>query len=161
MNASPTSAEDDRSETPVQRSDRNWNELMQELRVAQTGAQILTGFLLTLAFQQRFNELDSYQRSVYLVLVALALVAAIFIVAPVSVHRILFGLGLKQELVQAADVLSRIGLAALALVLAGVALLLFDIVVGRTAGLVAGGVAAVTLAIVWLVVPLRIARGHR
>ncbi len=61
--ADPT---DGRRETTNQRMDRNWNELLQELRVAQTGVQILTGFLLTVPFQSRFTELDGYQRSVYL-----------------------------------------------------------------------------------------------
>ncbi|MBK5250221.1 MAG: sodium:proton antiporter, partial [Actinomycetales bacterium] len=65
----------ERHETPAERSDRNWDELMQELRVTQTGTQILTGFLLTLPFQQRFTDLRPDQVRVYLVLVALAVLA--------------------------------------------------------------------------------------
>ncbi len=151
----------DRHETPTERLDRNWAELLQELRVTQTGVQILTGFLLTVPFQQRFAELDGYQRAVYLVLVVLATVATAFIVAPVSLHRMLFRRGLKRELVDSADRLSRVGLAALGLVLAGGTLLIFDVVVNRVAGVVAGTVMLGTLLVVWLAVPARLVRRAR
>ena len=152
---------DGRHETPTERMDRNWNELLQELRVAQTGVQILTGFLLTVPFQQRFLDLDSYQQTVYLVLVVLAVTATGFIVAPVSLHRILFRRHLKRELVDSADRMAQAGLATLALVLAGSALLLFDVVVGRTAGWVAGAAALLGLLVVWLVLPLRLSHRAR
>ena len=148
----------DRRETRTERMDRNWNELLQELRVTQTGVQILTGFLLTVPFQQRFGDLDEFQRTVYLVLVALALVTTGLITAPVSLHRILFRKGLKPELVEWGDRLARAGLAFLALVLSGAALLLFDFVVNRTAGYLAGGGTLVFLTVLWLVVPLLEAR---
>jgi hypothetical protein len=141
--------------------DRNWNELLQELRVAQTGVQILTGFLLTVPFQQRFLDLDQYQKTCYLVLVVLAVAATGFIVAPVSLHRILFRRHLKRELVESADTLAQTGLALLALVLAGSALLLFDVVVGRSAGWVAGACVLVGLAVVWVAVPLRLSHRAR
>jgi len=152
---------DGRDETPTERMDRNWNELLQELRVAQTGVQILTGFLLTVPFQQRFLDLDDYQKGVYLVLVVLAVTATGFIVAPVSLHRILFRRHLKRELVASADTLAQTGLALLALVLAGSALLLFDVVVGRGAGWVAGAAVLVGLTVVWVVVPLRLSHRAR
>lgn len=148
----------DRHETVTERMDRNWNELLQELRVAQTGVQILTGFLLTVPFQQRFADLDAYQRGVYLVLVVLAVAATGFIVAPVSLHRILFRRGLKRELVDSADRLAQTGLAMLALVLAGSALLLFDVVVDRAAGVIAGVSVLVGLTVVWVLVPVRLSR---
>ena len=152
---------DGRDETANERMDRNWNELLQELRVAQTGVQILTGFLLTVPFQQRFGDLDAYQRGLYLVLVVLSVGATGFIVAPVSLHRILFRRGLKRELVDSADTLAQTGLAMLALVLAGATMLLFDVVVDRAAGYVAGGVVLAGLALVWVAVPLRLARRAR
>ena len=65
-------ADDARDETPQERADRNWNELLQELRVSQTGVQVLAGFLVTLPFQSRFEELDSFQRAWYVGLLALA-----------------------------------------------------------------------------------------
>jgi hypothetical protein len=84
-----------------------------------------------------------------------------FIVAPVSLHRILFRRHLKRELVDSADRLALAGLTLLALVLAGSALLLFDVVAGRAAGWVAGGAVLMGLAAVWLVVPLRLSRRAR
>ena len=66
---------DGRDETESERNDRNWTEILQELRVIQTGTQILTGFLLTLTFQQRFTALDQYQVDTYLALVTVAIVA--------------------------------------------------------------------------------------
>lgn len=142
-----------RGETPDERLDRNWNELLQELRVAQTGVQILTGFLLTLPFQSRFADLDSYQHVVYLALVATAVLATALVVAPVSVHRSLFRRQMKRAVVTLADRLTRIALVVLAVVMAGVALLVFDVVVGRTAGVVAGSAVLVGLALVWMLLP--------
>ncbi|HEV6955732.1 MAG TPA: DUF6328 family protein [Promicromonospora sp.] len=144
---------DDRGESPAQRADRNWNELLQELRVMQTGVQILTGFLLTLPFQSRFADLDSYQHVVYLALVATAVLATALVVAPVSVHRSLFRRQMKRAVVTLADRLTRIALVVLAVVMAGVALLVFDVVVGRTAGVVAGSAVLVGLALVWMLLP--------
>lgn len=149
---------DGRRESVNERMDRNWSELLQELRVTETGVQILTGFLLTVPFQQRFTNLDAYERKVYLGLVIVAVTATGLIVAPVSLHRVLFRRHLKSELVHEADLMARGGLMALAVVLAGSALLLFDIVLGRAAGLAAGAAALAFLALVWLFVPLRLAR---
>jgi hypothetical protein len=144
---------DGRSESPAQRADRNWNELLQELRVMQTGVQILTGFLLTLPFQARFADLDAYQRTVYLVLVMTAVIATALIVAPVSVHRALFRKQMKGNVVTLADRITRVALGLLSLVITGAALLVFDVVVGRTEGIVVGACVLVVLAIVWVVLP--------
>jgi O-antigen/teichoic acid export membrane protein len=144
---------DGRKETPNERADRNWNELLQELRVMQTGVQILTGFLLTLPFQPRFAELDDYQRTVYLVLVVTSVAATALIVAPVSVHRSLFRKQMKRHIVTLADRLTRIALAVLALVMTGASLLVFDVVVGRTEGIVVGSSVLVVLVVVWVVLP--------
>jgi hypothetical protein len=148
-----TVEDDGRNESPAQRADRNWNELLQELRVMQTGVQILTGFLLTLPFQSRFAELDTYQRTVYLALVVTAVIATALIVAPVSVHRSLFRKQMKHNIVTLTDRLTRIALGVLALVMTGAALLVFDIVVGRTEGIVVGACVLVVLVIVWVLLP--------
>ena len=149
---------DGRHESFEARMDRNWNELLQELRVTQTGVQILTGFLLTLPFQERFAELSPFQRATYLVIVLLAAAATALIVAPVSLHRVLFRKHLRRQLVAAADVMARGGLVLLAVVLAGTTLLIFDVVVGRAGGLLAGGSVLTLLVGCWLVWPLRLAR---
>lgn len=154
----PDDPGDDRHETVTERMDRNWTELLQELRVTQTGTQILTGFLLTVPFQQRFDLLDAAQRGVYLVLVSLAMLATAFLVAPVALHRRLFRKHLKSVLVREGDVLARAGLVALALVLIGCTFLLFDVVSGRWASTVAATGVAVTLALLWFVLPRALAR---
>jgi len=159
--ASDADPTDGRHETVEERMDRNWNELLQELRVTQTGVQILTGFLLTLPFQQRFADLSSFQRTTYLVLVLLAAVATGLIVAPVSLHRIVFRKHLRPELVASADRMARGGLVVLALVVAGTTMLIFDVVVGRAGGLVAGGAVLAFLVVYWLVVPLHLVRHAR
>lgn len=119
----------------------------------QTGVQILTGFLLTLPFQPKFADLDDYQRTVYLALVVTSVIATALIVAPVSVHRSLFRQQMKRHIVTLADRLTRVALAVLALVMTGASLLVFDVVVGRTEGLVVGASVLVVLALVWVVLP--------
>jgi hypothetical protein len=148
----------DRPETPEQRSDRNWNELLAELRVMQTGVQILTGFLLVLPFQARFGDLDGYQRDVYLSLLLVSIAATGLLVAPVALHRALFRRHLKQSVVTGGDRMTRAGLVLLAVALAGTALLVFDVVVSRAAGVVAGAGVAVVLLGLWAVVPAVVRR---
>jgi len=145
---------DGRNETEVERLDRNWNEILQELRVTQTGTQILSGFLLTLAFQQRFTDLDAFQIDVYLVLVVLAAFATALALAPVSLHRALFRQNAKARVVRTANAILKITLGAVAVILAGTVLLIFDVVVGRTAGIVAGSVALVVIGVGWLSLPV-------
>ena len=143
----------DRDETETERSDRNWTEILQELRVIQTGTQILTGFLLTLAFQSRFTELDNYQIVLYLALVAAAVVATALAVSPVSLHRALFGRRAKRRLVTLSNRLLKVTLLVVALTITGTAMLIFDVVVGRSAGILAGGLAAALAVVLWLIMP--------
>lgn len=144
---------DGRDESRNERLDRNWNEILQELRVTQTGTQILTGFLLTLAFQPRFAELDAFQVDVYLVLVVLAALSTGLGLSPVSLHRALFRRRAKAKLVRIADWMLRATLAGVALVLSGTTLLIFDVVLGRSAGLIAGSVALLITIALWIVLP--------
>jgi hypothetical protein len=145
----------ERDETPTERADRNWNELLQELRVTQTGLQILTGFLLTVPFQQRFPELDPTLRFVFLLALGLAVVSTVIVVAPVASHRILFRRSAKPELVSAADRLTKAGLATLALTIVAVVVLVFGFVAGTTAAIVGGLVALGFFVVQWVVVPAR------
>ncbi|KRD37006.1 sodium:proton antiporter [Oerskovia sp. Root918] len=151
-------AADSRHESAEERADRNWAELLQELRVTQMGVQILTGFLLTLPFQQRFGELDDTQRTIYLCLVVLSVLATGLLVAPVSLHRLLFRKHLKARLVTSADRLARVGLVVLALVVAGTVLLIFDVVVGPAAAVIAAVGALVLFALLWVALPLELMR---
>jgi membrane-bound ClpP family serine protease len=137
QDADPT---DGRDETLNERMDRNWNEILQELRVTQTGTQIFTGFLLTIAFQSRFTELTTFQVRVYLVLVISAVLTTAFGLAPVSLHRSLFRKGAKMIIVETAHIFMRITLVGVAVMLIGTVLLIFDLVVGRSAALLFAGV---------------------
>jgi Family of unknown function (DUF6328) len=106
------------------------NELLQELRVAQTGVQILFAFLLTLAFQPRFAEITEAQRWTYVVTLLLSVVTAGLLVAPAAVHRATFQRGLKMETVLLGHRLFTAGLAMLAITVAGGVLLVLDVTVG-------------------------------
>lgn len=150
-----------RTETPYQQLDRNWAELLQELRVVQTGVQLLTGFLLSLPFQQRFAELTQSQVVIYLVVVALSLTATGLVLAPVSIHRIVFRLHERRELVHEANLLARAGLGVLGLALSGVALLIFDVTEGAAVGYSVGAVTLLLLTLLWVVFPLRLRRRAR
>lgn len=145
--------DDGRNETPNMRADRNWNEILQELRVAQTGTQILGGFLLAVAFQSRFTELDDYQLGLYLVLVALACVATALGLAPVSLHRMYFGRGEKERIVRIGSRLLVADLVAVAALASGVTSLIFDLTVSRMAGLIALASACVLVVLLWTVMP--------
>jgi len=141
-------------ETEADRLERNWSELLQELRVTQTGTQILTGFLLTLAFQPRFADLDQFQIDVYLVLVILAALTTALALAPVSLHRYLFREGAKAQIVRITNVILKATLVGVALVLTGTVMLIFDVVVGITAGFIAAGAILVVILAIWILLPV-------
>jgi hypothetical protein len=143
-----------RGETEIERLDRNWNSLLQELRVVQTGVQLLTGFLLTLPFQQRFDVLDQDMRYVYLATVGCSVGATVLLVAPVGIHRLLFRRHRLQVLVSAAHRCAYAGLALLGSALTGVTIIVFVAVAGRTAGYIAGVCGLAMFAFFWWVLPL-------
>jgi hypothetical protein len=143
---------DGRRESLNERMDRNWNEILQELRVTQTGTQIFTGFLLTIAFQSRFGELTTFQTRIYLVLVIAAVLTTALGLAPVNLHRALFRKRAKVIIVQTAHVIMRITLAGVAVMLIGTVLLIFDLVLNRSAALIAAG-ATLLVVIVLAVLP--------
>jgi hypothetical protein len=145
-------------ETYAERLDRNWNELLQELRVTQTGVQVLTGFLLTVPFSNRFEDLTGLQRNAYLAVLAGSILATALIVSPAALHRVLFRHGQRAWLVDAANRLARAGLGMVALTTTGVAFLVFDVVVGLAAGLVAGVAALVVFLVLWVAVPVWLPR---
>ena len=136
-----------------ERLNRNWDELLQELRVAQTGVQILTGFLLTVPFSNRFGDLTAFQRDVYLAVLAGSVLTTGLVVAPVAMHRVLFRKRRRELLVEAGNRFAMAGLAMLALTVSGVVLLVVDVVVGTTAGWVASGALLLVLTALWAVLP--------
>jgi hypothetical protein len=153
-------ASKDDSETDKERVERNWDQLLQELRVTQTGVQLLTGFLLTLPFQQRFASLDDLELAVYLVTVSCAAAAAALIIAPVAFHRLVFRQHEKEWLVGAAHVCAAVGLVGLGLAVVGVIWLIFDVVLGRVESSFAGVITALVFVGLWLGVPIVLGRSH-
>jgi Family of unknown function (DUF6328) len=141
-------------ETETERLDRNWNSLLQELRVVQTGVQLLTGFLLTLPFQQRFDVLGEHMRMVYLATVGFSVGAVVLLVAPVAMHRLLFRRHRLQVLVSAAHRCALAGIVLLGLAMIGMTAIIFAAVSGRNVGFAAGACALVLFTVFWLIVPL-------
>lgn len=145
---------DGRDETANERADRNWEELMQELRVMQTGTQVLSGFLLAVAFQPRFTELDELQRGLYIVLVVLAGLATILALTPVGMHRVLFGRRRKPELVRTASRIVKTTLVVVGALSVGVVTLIVDFTLGRAAATVVLALGAVLVLGLWVFVPM-------
>jgi hypothetical protein len=143
---------DGRDESPNERADRNWNELLQELRVTQTGTQLISGFLLAVAFQTRFTTLDRYQLSLYLVLVGLAAASTLLGLALVTAHRTHFARLVKRQVVKIGSRLLMANIVVVILLTAGVTSLIFDVAWNRTAGVIAFVVALLFGAGLWLMI---------
>ncbi|MEV0965036.1 DUF6328 family protein [Streptomyces sp. NPDC049910] len=147
-----------RRETELERADRNFVELLQELRVVQTGVQILFAFLLTLAFQARFPALDPFQRGTYVTTLMLAVIAAALFTAPAAVHRALFRRGAKREIVSVSSRLAGIGLTVLSLALTSAVLLVVDVVYGTPAGTAAAALTLLVCTGLWWLLPTLMGR---
>ena len=145
-----------RDESQAERLDRNYAELLQELRVAQTGVQILFAFLLTIAFQQRFASIDGFQRGVYVATLVAAAIAAVLLIGPVAAHRLLFGLRLKDELVTFTGRLAAGGLVFLAIAMLGAVLLIVDVVLNAVAAGVVTALIGVLVLWLWYLIPARL-----
>ena len=152
---------DGRGECALQRADRNMVELLQELRVAQTGVQILFAFLLALSFTERFGRIDTVQMSTYVVTLLLSVITAGLLVAPVAVHRVTFQCGVKAETVQLGHRLVTVGLGALALTLMGAVLLVLDVAVGRMFAALATAMLGVVLVGLWFGLAIRLIQRAR
>ncbi|MFC7403374.1 DUF6328 family protein [Citricoccus sp. GCM10030269] len=158
----PVTDEDEaafRHETPAEKLDRNWNELLQELRVMQTGTQIVTAFLMTLPFQSRFGDLADHLRGWYLVLLVAAVLLTALMLLPVVIHRRFFGRHVKNRTVELGDRVVKICLAGMGLLLAGCvafishALMAPDVALWVTVG------TAVVIAVLMGVLPLLLRPG--
>ncbi|MDH2413634.1 DUF6328 family protein [Nocardioides sp. CER19] len=147
-----------RDETAAERMDRLWGDILQELRVMQTGAQLLSGFLLTLPFQSTFKDLDGFGKTLYLTLVALTVVTTALVMTAVATHQRLTGRHVKDRVVAMGRGVIRLVLLMLALILVGITVFVFDVVLDRAPAIIAGIVAAVVLATLLLVVPERLRR---
>ena len=145
---------DSRPETTEQRDDRNFGELIQELRVAGLGVQVLFAFLLSLPFTVRFAQLNDGQRDLYLACLGLAAVAITLLIGPAAYHRLVFRRGMKERLVRFANVLAILGLTAVGASVLAAVLLVTWYVAGALAGGLITGVIGVLLGSLWFAVPL-------
>ena len=145
---------DSRQETGAQRDDRNLSELIQELRVAGLGVQVLFGFLLSLPFTTRFSQLSTAQRDLYVADVILAAAAAVLLVGPVAYHRLVFRRGMKERLVRFANLLAILGLTAVGAAVLAAVLLVTWYVAGALAGGVITALLGVMIGGLWFTVPL-------
>ncbi|WP_327675423.1 DUF6328 family protein [Kitasatospora sp. NBC_00458] len=152
--STPAAPRTGRDETPAERADRLWTDMLQEVRVAQTGAQILFGFLIGVAFTPRFAGLPDFDHDLYVATVLLGAVSTGALIAPVAFHRFLAGHGLKPELIRIAGRLIAIGLVTLALTMAFALLLLLRTATGNdTAAWILSGAVLLWFTTTWLVLP--------
>ena len=151
-----------REETELQSVDRHFNELLQELRVAQTGVQILFAFLLGLAFTPRFPDLTGGQQAVYLVTLVLSAISAALLIGPVGYHRTVFRQRLRPQLVKTGHRYAIAGLVLLLLALVGAVQLAASFVLGAWASILAAALAGL-FATLWFAIPLfhRLRNQHR
>lgn len=134
---------------------RNLNELLQEIRVAQAGIQILFGFLLTIAFTERYTAVSDYVRATHLVTVLFATASVALLTTPAAWHRLLFRLGRREEIIRVADVTAVIGLACLAVAMTGTVLLLAEMIIGGWPAVLLAALAALGFLLLWFVLPIR------
>lgn len=143
-----------RRETAAERADRNFQELLQELRVLQTGVQILFGFLLVFAVQPRFAELSGTGRAIYVVTLLGSCASTGILMAPVAYHRMLFSQGRKAEIVRMTNRSALAGMVALFCTVAGATSLVLHLVVSTGVALAVTGVVVVGLGALWYALPL-------
>jgi hypothetical protein len=151
MAAPPRAA---RKETEYERADRNLSELLQELRVALPGVQVLFAFLLTVPFTQRFSTLTPFQEKLYYAILLSTALATAFLVAPTANHRLLFQKRDKERLVAVSNRLAIIGIAFMAVSICGVVLLISDFVFNPPTPLIATIGSVLVFGFLWFAVPL-------
>jgi hypothetical protein len=144
-----------REETEEERLDRNLGELLQELRVALPGVQVLFAFLLAVPFQARFAETSSFEQRVYFITLICTAISAALLISPTAYHRLTFHLQQKRQLVAAANRLSIAGLGFLALAMTGAIMMITHVLFGAVATVVFSAGALATFLLLWVALPLR------
>jgi uncharacterized protein DUF6328 len=145
---------DPRNESEEERNDRNLAELLQELRVAGLGVQVLFGFLLSLPFTNQFRKLSSGERDLYLATLMLAAVATALLLGPVAYHRLVFRRRQKERLVRAANAMAIAGLATVGLAVSAAVLLVTEFVAGGLAGVLMTVLVVLMFGLLWFALPL-------
>lgn len=144
-----------REETEEERLDRNLSEMLQELRVAIPGVQVLFAFLLAVPFQQGFEKVTNFQRDIYFATLICTAISAVLLMAPTAYHRLTFRYQQKRRLVFYSNRFAIAGIIFLALAMLGAITLVTDYLFSNTATLVVAGLATAAFAIFWFAIPLR------
>ncbi|MGW7266995.1 DUF6328 family protein [Streptomyces sp. NPDC054842] len=158
MQAGQASAAGQGEESELERVNRRWNEILQETRVAQTGVQILFGFLLSVAFTPLFRQLGTFDRTVYVLTVVLGAAATGALIAPVSIHRFLSGQRMKDELVAAAGRLMMCGIVLLALTIGCTVLIILHVVLPSLLAEILAGAVMLWFGFCWYLLPWMLRR---
>ena len=149
-----------RNETEAERLDRQYGELLQEMRVLQAGVQILFAFLLTLAFSSGFAKVTSFERDIYLGTLVAAALAAACIIGPVPFHRFVFRRGMKADLITATTRYVAFGLGFLLVAMVGAVLLVLEVLVNQVLALAVTGLLAAVFLVLWVLIPFRARAGE-
>ena len=144
----------ERDETPTEQADRNLAELLQELRVALPGVQVLFAFLLAVPFQDRFEEATRFQEKTYFFTLLCSALATALLIAPTAYHRLNFRRGDKRHIVEVASLLTIAGLGVLALAMLGAVVLVTDFLFGTTTVVVTAAIVGVAFALLWFAAPM-------
>jgi predicted neutral ceramidase superfamily lipid hydrolase len=150
----PRHLETGRAESEEERADRNLSDLLQELRVALPGVQVLFAFLLTVPFTQRFSDLSDFQEKLYFAVLICVALATVMLVAPTAGHRILFRRQQKEYIVTISNRFALVGLLLLAFAMCGAIALISDFLFGAATALVSTGVMAAAFLGFWYLGPL-------
>ena len=145
-----------RDETELERIDRNLNELLQELRVALPGVQVLFAFLLILPFSKGFADVTQFEKDVYLATLLCTALASILLIAPSMHHRLLFRTNNKEEILMLSHRFAMAGLAVLGLAIIGAVLLVAHFVFGDTTAIISSVATATVMVVVWGALPLAV-----
>ncbi len=149
----------ERDETEAERVNRNFNELLGELRIALPGVQVLFAFLLTVPFAQGFAKLTSFERYLYLIVLLLTALSSALLIAPTAYHRMLFRKGFKPDILFFANRAAMLGLGFLALAMSGAILLITHVLFGEAAAIPVAGASALVFAVLWYLLPWARGRG--
>jgi hypothetical protein len=144
-----------RDETDEERLDRNLGELLQELRIALPGVQVLFAFLLAVPFQQNFTKISEFEKKVYFATLLLTTISAALLIAPSAYHRLTFRYQQKHRLVFVSNRLAIAGLGTLALAMSCAVLLITDVLFGTTTTIVTVAAVLAMFALLWVALPLR------
>ena len=135
--------------------------MLQELRIALPGVQVLFAFLLAVPFQQRFGDVTDFQQSVYFATLMLTGASTFLLIAPTAFHRVTFRQQQKERLVRLANRLAIAGLGCLGLAVIGAVTLVTDFLYGAAPTALAAGAFLVIATVLWVVIPVRVRTRHR